>query len=143
MARPLTVVQLLPALNAGGVERSTVEIAAALTAVGHRAVVISAGGRLLPALLASGAEHIALPIGRKSPWSLRHIPTLRRIFRELEADIVHARSRLPAWLTVAALRGMSRNDHRRSPHFVTTAHGLNSSGRYSRVMARGERVICV
>ena len=142
MARPLTVVQLLPALESGGVERSTLEIAAALIAAGHRAVVISAGGRMLPALLASGAEHIALPIGRKSPWSLRHIPTLRRIFEELEADIVHARSRLPAWLAMRALRGASRGQ-RRAPHFVTTAHGLNSPGRYSRVMTRGERVICV
>jgi glycosyltransferase involved in cell wall biosynthesis len=142
VARPLTVVQLLPALESGGVERSTLEIAAALTAAGHRAVVISAGGRLLPALLGTGAEHIVLPIGRKSPWSLRHIPTLRRIFRELEADVVHARSRLPAWLALRALRGASRGQHR-SPHFVTTVHGLNSPGRYSRVMTRGERVICV
>ena len=142
MARPLTVVQLLPALESGGVERSTLEIAAALTAAGHRAVVISAGGRLLPALLATGAKHISLPIGRKSLWSLRHIPTLRRIFHELEADIVHARSRLPAWLALRALRGASGGG-RRAPHFVTTSHGLNSPGRYSRVMTRGERVICV
>lgn len=143
MARPLTVVQLLPALDAGGVERSTLEIAAALTAAGHRALVISEGGRLLPQLLATGAEHIALPIGKKSLLTLRHVRALRRIFRDVEADIVHARSRLPAWLTVAALRGMPRNDNRGTPHFVTTAHGLNSPGRYSQVMTRGERVICV
>jgi glycosyltransferase involved in cell wall biosynthesis len=136
------VVQLLPALDAGGVERSTLEIAAALRAAGHRAVVISAGGRMLPALLASGAEHIALPVGRKSPWTLRHVPTLRRTFQDLDADIVHARSRLPAWLAMRALRGASQGQ-RRAPHFVTTVHGLNSPGRYSRVMTRGERVICV
>lgn len=142
MACALTVVQLLPALDAGGVERSTLEIAAALTAAGHRAVVISAGGRLLPTLLATGAEHIELPIGRKSPSSLRHIPTLRRLFRQLDADLVHARSRMPAWLALIALRGSPQSRHR-APHFVTTVHGLNSPGRYSRVMARGERVICV
>lgn len=142
MSRRLTVVQLLPALESGGVERSTLEIAAALTAAGHRAVVVSAGGRLLPTLLTTGAEHIALPIGRKSPWSLRHIRTLRRIFQELDADIVHARSRLPAWLAMRALRGASRGG-RDAPHFVTTAHGLNSPGRYSRVMTCGKRVICV
>jgi glycosyltransferase involved in cell wall biosynthesis len=142
MARALTVVQLLPALDAGGVERSTLEIAAALTSAGHRAVVVSAGGRLLPQLLGTGAEHIALPIGRKSPSSLLHIPALRRLFRELQADIVHARSRLPAWLALRALRGAS-NDRRRPPRFVTSVHGLNSPGRYSGVMTRGERVICV
>ncbi len=138
MTRSLTVVQLLPTLDAGGVERSTLEIAAALLDAGHRAIVVSAGGRLLPALHAIGAEHIALPIGRKSPLALRHIPTLRAMFRDSSADIVHARSRLPAWLGVAALRGMKA-----PPHFVTTMHGLNSPGRYSGVMLRGERVICV
>ena len=138
MARSLTVVQLLPALDAGGVERSTLEIAAALVAAGHRAIVVSAGGRLLPALRACGAEHVALAIGRKSPLSLRHARTLRALFRETNADIVHARSRLPAWLARAALHGL-----RQQPHFVTTVHGLNSPGRYSGVMASGERVICV
>jgi glycosyltransferase involved in cell wall biosynthesis len=138
VTRPLTVVQLLPALDAGGVERSTLEIAAALGTAGHRAVVVSAGGRLLPELQATGAEHIVLDIGRKSPMTLRHIPTLRALFRDLRADIVHARSRLPAWITLAALHGMDA-----PPRFVTTVHGLNSPGRYSGVMLRGERAICV
>ena len=138
MTRPLTVVQLLPALEAGGVERSTLEIAAALLDAGHRAIVVSAGGRLLPALREIGVEHIVLPIGRKSPLTLRHIPRLRALFRTTGADIVHARSRLPAWLAVAALYGMDA-----PPHFVTTMHGLNSPGRYSGVMVRGERTICV
>lgn len=138
MTRPLTVVQLLPELNAGGVERSTLEIAAALCDAGHRAIVVSAGGMLVPALQAIGAEHIALPIGRKSPLTLRYIPGLRKLFHETRADIVHARSRLPAWLAVAALRGMDA-----PPRFVTTMHGLNSPGRYSGVMLRCERTICV
>lgn len=138
MTRPLTVVQLLPELNAGGVERSTLEIAAALCDAGHRAIVVSAGGMLVPALQAIGAEHIALPIGRKSPLTLRYIPGLRKLFRDTRADIVHARSRLPAWLAVAALRRMDA-----PPRFVTTMHGLNSPGRYSGVMLRCERTICV
>ena len=138
MTRPLTVVQLLPALDAGGVERSTIEIAAALREAGHRAIVVSAGGRLLPELLATGAEHVALDIGRKSPLTLRHARRLHALFDELQTDIVHARSRLPAWLAVAARRGM-----RTPPHFVTTVHGLNSPGRYSGVMLRGQRAICV
>lgn len=135
--RRLTVVQLLPALDAGGVERSTLEIAEALVRAGHRAIVVSAGGRLLPQLEALGAEHVALAIGRKSLLSLRHVPALRRLFAQ--ADIVHARSRLPAWLAWFALRGMREG----RPRFVTTAHGLNSPSRYSAIMARGERVICV
>ncbi|UNK42861.1 glycosyltransferase [Luteimonas sp. S4-F44] len=140
MRVPLTVVQLLPALSSGGVERSTIEIASALVAAGHTAIVVSAGGRLVPELEATGARHIALDIGAKRPWALRHVRTLRRLFAETGADIVHARSRLPAWLGWLALRGMP--DARR-PRFVTTMHGLNSPSRYSAIMARGERVICV
>ena len=140
MARRLTVVQLLPALEAGGVERSTIEIATALVDAGHRAIVVSAGGRMLPQLQAIGAEHITLDIGRKAPASLRHVPALRRLFARERVDIAHARSRLPAWLARLALRSMTAG-HR--PHFVTTVHGLNSPSRYSAVMLSGERVICV
>lgn len=136
--RRLTVVQLLPALESGGVERSTLEIAQALVDAGHRAIVVSAGGRLVPRLEALGAMHVALDIGRKSPGVFRHVSALRRAIEG--ADIVHARSRLPAWLAVLALRGM---DAPRRPRFVTSVHGLNSPSRYSAVMTRGERVICV
>ncbi len=138
--RRLTVVQLLPALHSGGVERSTLEIAAALVAAGHRAIVVSAGGRLVEPLLASGAEHLSLDIGRKSLWTLRHVRALRDLFAQTGADIVHARSRLPAWLGLYAVRNLPAE---RRPHWVTTVHGLNSPGRYSAVMTSGERVICV
>ncbi|GGD46555.1 glycosyltransferase [Pseudoxanthomonas indica] len=138
--RRLTVVQLLPALESGGVERSTLEIATALVRAGHRAIVVSAGGRLVAPLLASGAEHITLDIGRKSLLTLRHVRALREIFVRERADIVHARSRLPAWLGWKALNAMAATQR---PRFVTTVHGLNSPGRYSAVMTYGERVICV
>jgi glycosyltransferase involved in cell wall biosynthesis len=135
----LTVVQLVPALNAGGVEKSTLEIGHALVLAGQRSIVISAGGRLVDKLEAEGSEHIRVDIGRKSFATLRHAWTLRRLFRALRPDIVHARSRLPAWLTRIALAGLRG----KRPHFVTTAHGLNSPGMYSSILTRGERVICV
>ena len=138
--RRLTVVQLLPALESGGVERSAIEISDALVRAGHRAIVVSAGGRLLPALRDTGAEHIALDIGRKSLLTLRHLPALRKLLVREQADIVHARSRLPAWLGWKAVQGIAAAQR---PHFVTTMHGLNSPGRYSAVMTYGERVICV
>ena len=136
----LTVVQLLPALDGGGVERSTIEIAQALVAAGHRSVVVSAGGRWLPRLLDTGSEHVDLAVGRKSPWTLRHVWTLRRLFRQWRPDVVHARSRLPAWLAWWVLRALPAAQR---PRFVTTAHGLNSVSRYSAIMARGDRVIAV
>lgn len=136
--RRLTVVQLVPALETGGVERSTLEVGAALVAAGHRSIVVSAGGRLVPQLLAEGSEHIQRTIGAKSLLSLRHISGLRGLFNELKPDIVHARSRLPAWLAHFALKNAPA-----SMHFVTTVHGLNTPGRYSAIMTRGERVIAV
>ncbi|HET8900107.1 MAG TPA: glycosyltransferase [Rhodanobacteraceae bacterium] len=137
-ARPLTVVQVLPALESGGAERSALEIARALVAVGHRSVVVSAGGRLVSRLEAEGSRHIALAIGRKSLTTLLKIRELRRVLADIRPDIVHARSRLPAWIALAALRKL-----RPRAHFVTTVHGLNSPGKYSSVMLRGERVIIV
>ncbi len=132
--------QLLPALDGGGVERSTIEIAQALADAGHRSLVVSAGGHWLPRLRDTGTTHIELPIGRKSLWTLRLAVTLRQLIRQHRPDIVHARSRLPAWLAWWALRGLPVSQR---PAFVTTAHGLNSVGRYSAIMARGDRVIAV
>ena len=138
MARGLTVVQLLPALQSGGVERSTLEIAQALVDAGHASHVVSAGGRLVPALEAQGSRHHAIDIGAKSLSTPLKVFALRRLLRELAPDIVHARSRLPAWLARGALRGLDPR-----PAFVTTVHGLNSPGRYSGVMTRGDAVVCV
>jgi glycosyltransferase involved in cell wall biosynthesis len=138
--RPLTVVQLLPALAGGGVERSTLEIAEALVAAGHRSLVVSAGGRLAAPLEAGGSRHVTLDIGRKSLATLRHVRTLRALFARERPDIVHARSRLPAWLAWLALRGLPADAR---PRFVTSVHGLNSPGWYSSILTRGDRVVCV
>jgi len=138
VTRALTVLQLLPALQSGGVERSTLEIASALVAAGHRSIVISAGGRLVAELQAAGSEHITLDIGGKSLRTLIRVRALRRLIQSLRPDIVHARSRLPAWLAHFAMYGMASR-----PHFITSVHGLNSVGRYSAILTRGERVIAV
>jgi glycosyltransferase involved in cell wall biosynthesis len=137
-ARLLTVVQLIPALHSGGAERTALEIARALVHAGHRSVVISAGGRLTEQLLAEGSEHITLDLGSKSLSTLTRLGVLRRVLHELKPDIVHARSRLPAWMGWWALKGMMPR-----PHFITTVHGLNSPGSYSAILLRGERVIAV
>ncbi|MGY1426597.1 glycosyltransferase [Lysobacter sp. A289] len=138
--RPLTVVQLLPALESGGVELSALEVAGALVEAGHRAIVVSAGGRLVPRLQALGAEHVTLDIGRKSLMTLGQVRPLRALLSRQPVDIVHVRSRLPGWVARLALGRMSQS---RRPHLVSTVHGLNSPSRYSQVMTRGERVICV
>ncbi len=136
----LTVLQLLPALRGGGVERGTLEVAGALVAHGHRALVVSGGGPMVQHLEELGAEHLSWPVGVKSPLTLRWVPRLRRLMLERAVDVVHPRSRLPAWLAWFAFRSIPPA---RRPHLVTTVHGFYSVGRYSRVMTRGERVICV
>lgn len=136
----LTVMQLLPALESGGVERGTIEIAAALIAAGHKALVVSGGGRMVAELEALGAEHITLPIGKKSLSSLRYIPVLRRLMREKQVDIVHLRSRLPAWLGYLAWKKL---DPATRPRLVTTVHGPYTPNFYSAVMLKGERIIAV
>ncbi|MEO6171041.1 MAG: glycosyltransferase [Lysobacter sp.] len=138
--RPVTVLQLLPALESGGVERSTLEIAEALVNAGHRALVVSAGGRLVPRLQALGATHVTMDIGRKSLATLAQVRPLRRLIEHERIDIVHVRSRLPAWIARFALTGIPVT---RRPYLVSTVHGLNSPSRYSAVMARADRVICV
>jgi glycosyltransferase involved in cell wall biosynthesis len=139
MAR-LSVVQLLPALNGGGVERGTLEVARELVKRGHRSIVISTGGRLVPELVNAGSEHLAWPLGIKSPLTLRWVWPLRRWLTEQRIDILHVRSRLPGWIGWLAWRGMNPATR---PHFVTTVHGLYSVSRYSAIMTRGERVIAV
>lgn len=138
--RKLTVVQVLPALQSGGVERGTLEVGKHLVEHGHRSIVISAGGRLVERLLKEGSEHVSWDIGRKHPWTFRLVPALRRFLRENRVDILHARSRMPAWICYLAWKGM---DPRTRPRFITTVHGLYSVNAYSAVMVKGEKIIAV
>jgi len=138
--KPLKVLQLVPALDSGGVERGTLEIARALVTAGHESVVLSKGGRLVEQLEAEGSHHIALDLGRKSPATFLKYRALRKLFEAERFDIVHARSRLPAWVAWLAWRGMPANAR---PRFVTTVHGMHSVSRYSAIMCAGERVIAV
>ncbi|MBL8809018.1 MAG: glycosyltransferase family 4 protein [Planctomycetaceae bacterium] len=138
--RKLTVVQILPALEGGGVERGVVEVADALVRAGHRSLVISAGGRMVDELTRQGSEHFTCNLGSKSPLTLRHIPWLRRFFKEQRVDLIDAHSRMPAWISLMTWKTMPKATR---PAFLTSMHGLHSVGFYSSVMCRGERVIAV
>lgn len=138
--RPLTVVQMLPALNSGGVERGTLEVARELVQRGHRSIVISAGGRLVEQLLNEGSEHRCWSVGAKHPKTLLLIPQVAGLLREQRPDILHLRSRLPAWIGYLAWRTLPAG---RRPRLVTTVHGAYRVNRYSAIMTRGERVIAV
>lgn len=133
----MKIVQVLPELNEGGVERGTVELNREMVKHGIESVVISAGGKLAEQIEIDGGRHIEFDVCSKNPLTaLTRIYRLRRLLRRLQPDIVHARSRVPAWLSYLA------NKKLKIP-FVTTVHGFNSVNAYSRVMTFGDRVICV
>ncbi len=140
MSAPLTVVHLVPSLEGGGVETDVVGLSAALVRAGHKSIVISGGGRLAAQVVKDGGEHITWPVGQKSPATLMLLPRLRTLFRERGVHILHAHSRVPAWLGFLAWRGMDKNLR---PRFITTMHGLNTPGFFSSVMLRGEKVVAV
>lgn len=136
----LTVLQVTPELNAGGVERTTLEIAEAISRAGGLALVASAGGRLEPDLKTAGGELIKLPTQSKNPITLiANAFKLASIARSHGVDIIHARSRAPAWSAMIAAR-MARVP------FVTTFHGIYNAKSglkrlYNSVMARGDAII--
>jgi len=134
------VVQILPELHAGGVERGTLEVASHLVAMGHEAVVISNGGRLVTELEETGARHILMPVHRKSIASLWQVKPLRALLEREKPDIIHIRSRAPGWITWLAWRGMNPQTR---PHLISTVHGFYSVNAYSRIMLCGERIIAV
>jgi glycosyltransferase involved in cell wall biosynthesis len=140
MARPLKIVQVLPALNSGGVERGAVELARELVRGGHTSVVISFGGRMVESLVAEGSLHIVMPVHRKSLVSIFQVRPMRQLLASLDADIVHVRSRMPAWIVWLAWRKM---DPASRPKLVSTFHGMYSVNGYSAVMARAEHCIAI
>lgn len=134
------ILQILPSLQSGGVERSALEITQAITRAGGVALVASAGGRMVPAILRAGGTHIAMKLKAKAPWAIwGNAARLTRLLRARDVAIVHARSRAPAWSAWLACR-------RTGTPFVTTWHGLYRENLpfkyfYNAVMARGVRVI--
>ena len=135
-----TILQIIPRLDAGGAERTTIDVAAALVRAGARALVASEGGRLASELQAVGGVLAPFPAATKNPFAMAlNVPRLARLIAEEGIDLVHARSRAPAWVALGACRKTGRP-------FVTTYHGAYSGRsalklRYNSVMARGDIVI--
>jgi glycosyltransferase involved in cell wall biosynthesis len=138
-----TLLQVLPALDKGGVERGTVDLAKFLVREGHRAMVASEGGSLVPELEEAGGVHVTLPLATKNPLGIiRNVSRLASVIRENSVELVHARSRAPAW----SARWAAERTH--TP-FVTTFHAVYNGyqnrpkRRYNSVMAAGRRVIAI
>ena len=138
----LHILQVLPSLGGGGVERGTVDVAAAVVKAGGQATVVSAGGPMLRELERAGARHVAMPVDSKNAYQMwRNVSALAALIAREGIDLVHARSRAPAWSARAAAR-------RAGVPFVTTFHGTYNfkswlKKRYNAVMAAGDKVIAI
>lgn len=136
------ILQILPELKLGGVERGTIEIAKAGKKLGYEMVVASSGGHLVNQLDSAEIKHINLPLSSKNPFVImENIRNLKKIIKDCGVDIVHARSRAPAWSAYFAAK-------QAKCHFMTTFHGAYSIGGplkrwYNSVMTKGEVVIAI
>ncbi|MGV6802244.1 MAG: glycosyltransferase family 4 protein [bacterium] len=135
-----TILQVIPELDIGGAERTTIEMAEAILGANGQALVVSAGGRLVPELEKIGARHILMPVASKNPITMWHnAQKLQNVIKQEIVDLIHARSRAPAW---SAYRAALKS----AIPFVTTYHGIYKAKSalkryYNSVMARGDRVI--
>src|SRR5262249_16599182 len=117
MSKKPVILQVLPSLQSGGVERGTLEMARAIAAKGWTPLVASSGGKMAAQLSYAGAEHITLPLASKNPFVMwQNSRKLKKIIRERGVDIVHARSRAPAWCAYFATK-------KTGCIFITTFHG--------------------
>lgn len=132
----MNILQILPELNVGGVETGTLDLAKYLVKLGHKAVVVSNGGTLVKELESFGAFHYSLPVHKKSFFSMtRIVPRLVEVIEKENIDIIHARSRVPAWIAFFAARKTNRV-------FITTCHGYYKRHPFTFVMGWAKRVIC-
>lgn len=136
----MKIMQVLPELHGGGVERGTLEIAQYLTENGHESHVVSAGGHLVKELEAKGSSHHQCKVVAKSPRSLVGIFQLRQLITTLRPDIIHVRSRIPGWVVEFAYKTLPKALR---PVRISTFHGFHSVNHYSAIMTRGERIIAV
>ncbi len=133
----MKIVQILPELNEGGVERGTVELARELVKRGFNSIVISHGGKLVKQLEKDGSLHVELDVCSKNPLSIfGRVLALKKVLKKLKPDIMHVRSRVPAWLVYFS------NKELKIP-IVSTVHGFNSVSFYSKIMTKADKVICV
>ena len=142
LTRKIGVLQVLPALMSGGVEREVLDIAEALVKAGYRSFVASSGGRLVSQLYQLGSLHLDLPLHSKNPLvMMQNIIRLKNLVKLHDIDIIHAQSRAPGWSAYYAAKLAKC-------HFVTTIHGAHSVGgafkrMYNSVVTKGEKVIAV
>ena len=133
----MRIVQVIPELNEGGVERGVVELNREFVKKGIESFVISAGGKLENQINIAGGNHVKFDVCSKNIFTaFKRVNGLKKILKEIKPDIIHVRSRVPAWLVYFANKKLNIK-------VVSTVHGFNSVGFYSSIMQKADAVICV
>lgn len=133
----MRIVQVIPELNEGGVERGVVELNREFVKKGIESFVISAGGKLENQINLDGGNHVKFDVCSKNIFTaFKRVNALKKILKEIKPDIIHVRSRVPAWLVYFANKSLNIK-------VVSTVHGFNSVGFYSSIMQKSDAVICV
>lgn len=133
----MKIVQILPELNEGGVERGTVESSREYVKKGIESIVISNGGKLASQIEKDGGKHYSFDVCSKNIFTVpTRVTSLKKILKDINPDIIHVRSRVPAWLVYFAKKNLKAK-------IVSTVHGFNSVGFYSSIMTKADHVICV
>ena len=134
----MKIALLVPEMNIGGVEQGTYDLASGFIKRGHKVFLFSAGGKMVPELENRGVNYIYFPFHKKNPLTFAlSVRELRKIIRREKIDIIHARSRFPAWAGYYACKNLNNS------HFVTSIHGFYKKKFYSKIMIKGERIIVV
>lgn len=142
MQKQPTILQIIPELGPGGAEQGCIDVGAALVRAGAKAIVVSHGGSRLHELARTGVQHINMPVHSKNPLTiLMNSARLQKIIKKYDVDIVHVRSRAPAWSAYLACK-------KTNAHYMTTCHApYNISGEmkrhYNSIMTKGERIIAI
>ena len=136
----MKVIQFVPTLESGGVEQGVLEISQALVNANHESHVVSAGGRLVEQLTNNGTHHHNWDLHKKSLFTFKLVKPLREWILSMNPDILHVRSRMPAWIVWQALKGIPEVNR---PALVSTIHGLYSVNFYSAVMSKPMNIITV
>lgn len=140
--KPYNILQIIPSMQSGGAEQSCIDVTAAITRSGNHAYVASAGGRWTAEIIRAGGKNILLPLKSKNPFTIwRNAARIAQIVQEYDIDIIHARSRAPAWSGYIAAKRMGIP-------FMTTFHAAYKFSsklkqRYNSVMAKGTRIIAI
>jgi len=136
--KPPVIMQILPALVSGGVERGVVDVGKAVAQAGFESIVVSNGGTMIQQFNGSKVKHIKLPLHSKNPLTIYlNIKRLAKIITDNQVDLIHIRSRSPAWSTYFAYKKIIKKAEQKNQcQIISTVHGSYSLNLFSKKISK-------